>query len=61
MDLKRFEPCKGVWYWVSANYGSPDTSRGTLDIRRRFVDGLAETVRQHVNAPGDFPTEIEAR
>lgn len=61
MDLNGFQPYRGYFYRVSANYSSAGEWRGTIDVRKCRSDGIVETAISHRHVPGEFPSEHLAR
>jgi hypothetical protein len=61
MDLRNIESYNGYCYNVSATREAPQEWRGTVDIRRQLEDSTIEAVVKHMDTPGQFAAECEAR
>ncbi len=61
MDLSGFQPYRGYFYRVYANYSPPGEWRGTIDICKRGPDGTVEPLTSNQDALGVFSSEALAR
>lgn len=60
MGLQGFQSYRGYFYRVSANCNPAGEWRGTIDIRSKRQNGIAEPDVSYADVPGQFRSKDEA-